>query len=503
MPSIRNITAPTWPTAAHRLADPLRIAAFALTVLGLEALLAHGIVGPKISHYVLLFVGLFAIAFVFRFPVATALAFLFFTDFIFYPDFFIIHVGPIGVRPHEFALAGLLAVAIVRPERQTWGGFVGGALAFFFGMVVLSGVLALMSGSVVLTEAWNWSRAFFPLAFFYVVVRLFPSAAHRRTLLVGAAVVAAATGIVALFVALGAGFGKSLEAPGGQTVKNEGGFGSLARVRLPGLSAGYALFWYSAVQIAARRGVQRLGWAALLIGISIDIVVSFNRNMWIGIVLGLVLMTIVGGAVVRYRIAAATTALVGAVIVFVVFGSVATNSHVVEPILKRGETIINPTKTAGESSLQERADETEKAWATAKHHLLLGVGAGVPFGVISNQPVSAGDIIIGNHAEPQLFLHNQYLYLLLVCGIPGLIAFVLFLGTPVAIAWRRLPRDPPIAACGVGIAMIMVSSIVAIYFTTEDMTAVLGLITGVIIADAQSRAKQHRPSGLTEATAAV
>ena len=32
----------------------------------------------------------------------------------------------------------------------------------------------------------------------------------------GAAVVAAATGVVALFVALGAGFGKSLEAPGGR-----------------------------------------------------------------------------------------------------------------------------------------------------------------------------------------------------------------------------------------------------------------------------------------------
>ncbi len=502
MPSIRNITAPTWPTAADRLADPLRIAAFALAVLGLEAVLAHGIVGPKISHYVLLFVGLFAIAFVFRFPMATGLAFLFFTDFIFYPNFFNLHVGPVGVRPHEFALAGLLALAAIRPQRSTWGGFVGAALAFFFGMVILSAALALMSGSVALTEAWNWSRAFFPLAFFYVVIRLFPTPAQRRTLLLGGAVVAAATGVVALFVSLGAGFSKSLEAPGGQTVKSEGGFGSLARVRLPGLSAGYALFWYSAVQIAAKRHLKRIGWTVLLLGIALDIVVSFNRNMWVGIILGLLLMMIVGGAVVRYRITAATTALIGAVIVFIIFGSVASNSHVIEPILKRGATIINPTKTAGESSLQERANETEKAWATARHHLLLGVGAGVPFGVVSIQPISVGGLVIGSHAEPQLFVHDQYLYLVLLSGIPGLIAFVFFLGVPVALAWRRAPRDPAIAACGVGIAMIMVSAIVAIYFTTEDMTAVLGLLSGVIVADAKGRAAEGRPSGLIESAAA-
>ena len=99
-------------------------------------------------------------------------------------------------------------------------------------------------------------------------------------------------------------------------------------------------------------------------------------------------------------------------------------------------------------------------------------------------------------AEPQLFLHNQYLYLLLIAGIPGLIAFVLFLGVPVALAVRRVPRDPAIAACGVGIAMIMVSAIVAIYFTTEDMTAVLGMLAGILVADPEGRAAAGEDSGL-------
>jgi hypothetical protein len=84
----------------------------------------------------------------------------------------------------------------------------------------------------------------------------------------------------------------------------------------------------------------------------------------------------------------------------------------------------------------------------------------------------------------------------LISGIPGLIAFVLFLGLSVTTAWRRTPRDPAVAALGIGIALIMVSAVVAIYFTVIDMTAVLGLLTGVIVADSEGRELDSLPSGL-------
>ena len=102
----------------------------------------------------------------------------------------------------------------------------------------------------------------------------------------------------------------------------------------------------------------------------------------------------------------------------------------------------------------------------------------------------------GDTHVPQLFLHNQYLYLLLSPGIPGLIAFLVFLGTPLHYALRRFPRDPSIIACGVGIATIMISAVVAIYFSVDDMTAIFGLLTGVIVADAEGRARSGRSSGL-------
>jgi O-antigen ligase len=491
VPSTPITTGLTWP-AAHRLTEYLRIGGFALAVLLVELLLARGAAGPQLSRFVLLFVGAIATAFVFRFPIATALVFLALSDFIFYPTFFAVTVGPLDVRPHEAALGVLLLIAIVRPQQRTWGGTAGAALAVFFALVGASSALAITSNAAPVTDVFNWARPLGLLAFFYVIVRLFPSPEQRRTLLTGTAVLAAATGIVALAVSLGAGFGASLQESGGNAVRAQEGLGSIQRVRLAGLSAGYALFWYTVVRVVAARGERRLAWAGLLAGILLDIVVSFNRNMWLGLAVGLVLIAIFGGVMVRRRLFTAIAIAMAGVALFVAFGSSTTSSSVVAPVVHRGATIFNPNEVSKEGSFNARARETRIAWRTARQNLLLGVGVGVPFGVIDTEQ-------IGPHSfeqTPQLFLHNQYLYLLLIGGVPGLLAFLVFLGAPLAHALRRVPRDPAISACGVGIAMIMISSVVAIYFTVEDMTAILGLLTGVLVADAEGRAAAKEPSGL-------
>jgi O-antigen ligase len=491
VPGTRTTTGLSWP-AANRLAEYLRIGGFVLVVLLVEVVLARGAAAPQLSKFVLLFLAVLAAAFVFRFPIATAFALLVFSDFVFHPTFFSFSLGPLDLRPHELALAALLLVALLRPQRRTWGGVPGAALAVFLLTVAASGALALLDDAAPLTDVFNWARPLGLLTFFYVVVRLFPEPEQRRVLLTGAALVAAATGIAALMVSLGAGFGDSLQGAGGNTIREQEGAGAIDRVRLAGLSLGYALFWYTVVQLVAARGMRRLGWALLLAGIALDIVVSFNRNMWLGLAIGLVLMAIVGGPLVRNRLVAVVAVAVAGIALFVGFGNSAANNEVVAPVVQRGATILNPTEVTRESSLSERAQETSIAWRTARENLLLGVGVGAPFGLLSTNQ-------IGPHSferTPRLFLHNQYLYLLLIAGIPGLLAFLCFLGVPLADALRRVPRDPAIAACGVAIGLIMISSVVAIYFSVEDMTAVLGLLTGVLVADAQGPAARGEESGL-------
>lgn len=478
MQSIRTTIAPTRNLVARRAAEPLRIAAFAVVVLALELILAHGAVGEGATKYLLLLAGGFVVAAVLRFPLQSALVYFAFTDFIFYPLHFAHQVGPLNVRPYEVILAILFVLAVARPKRRTWGGFTGGALLAFFLLLALASGIAVEAGRVNVTEAFNWARAMTLLSFFWVVIRLFPTPKDRQTLLTGLSIIAAATGIFALLIFAGAGLGEYLQEEANALREQ----GSAERVRLPGLSAGYGLFWYAMVQTANREGRDRLWWLLIFSGITVDIIVSFNRNMWVGIILGFVVIMIVGTLRFRKQVAVGVLVVATVLTFFVLVGGTAGN-EAIEPVIERGATLVNPGKTSEESSLESRALETKLAWREAKANPVFGVGPGASFGVYLLEGVRGRDgAVIGYHHQPQLFLHNQYLYLILIAGVPGLIAFILFLGSAVARAIRQRKKDLAIVACGVGVAMIMVSSFVAIYFSVVDMTVVLGLLAGVIVA---------------------
>jgi len=489
--STRTITGPSWSGPVRLPPDAARLAAFFAAALLIELVVARGVASGGVSRPTLLLAGVAAAAFVLRFPLATAFALFALSDFIFYPTFFAFEIGPLSVRPHELALVGLLFLAAVRPKRQTWGGPPGLALAAFLAILTLAGGLALLDGRAPLTDVFNWARPFALLTFFYVVVRLFPEPRERRLLLTGGAVIAAIAGVVALIVALGAGVGETLSGGGETIVKEEEGAAGLLRVRLAGLSMAYALFWYVVVRLLTVGRGRRFGWGLALAGMTIAITISFNRNMWLGLIAGMVLMMVVGGPFVRNRLTAAIIVSIAGIALLASFGS-ATDSRVLEPVVQRGSTLFNPRKVQQSSSLADRGLETRVAWPKAQRNLAIGIGPGVNFGVYNLDFVGPHSVKV----EPQLFLHNQYLYLLLICGIPGLAAFILFLLIPVGRAFRRAPTDPAITACGVGIAMIMISAIVAIYFSVEDMTTVLGLLAGVIVADYEGRAADGADSGL-------
>lgn len=491
MTSITTIAAPAQDLGGRQLPRPLRLAAYGAALLVIDLVVAVGLVDKRFAVLLLLLIAALAAVLVFRLPMTIFFALLGFTDFIFYPSLFAFSVGPVDARPFELALLGLLSVAVLRPRNDTWGGKTGLALAAFLLLVALSGVLAVIAGEAPLTDVFNTARPLALLTVFYVVIRVFPSAEQRKALLLGSAVIASIAGFVALLVSLGWSVGDTLKGSGTQIIREEEGVGGVFRVRLAGLSLGYALFWYVVVQVSSTHGGRRLAWTALFTGIAIAIVVSFNRNMWIGLAAGLLLMMIMGGAFVRGKLVVAGIVSMAAIALLASIGS-ATDSRLVEPVVQRGATIFNPTEVSQSGSISDRQEETSVAWETAKDHPLLGVGAGVDFGVSSLDYLGPNSIVV----TPQLFLHNQYLYLLLIAGVPGLIAFLIFLGAPMVRAFGRTPRDPLVTACGVGIAMIMISSVVAIYFTVEDMTVALGLLTGVIIADAETRATEGRESGL-------
>lgn len=479
MPNILTTTAPRPANAIKRVPEPARAVAFAIGLLVLEVGLAHGAIGPWASKLVLLLVGGLALALVLRFPIASALVYFAITDFIFYPLKFAHQVGPVNLRPFELILVVLLILAAARPKRRTWGGTAGGALAAFYVFLFIASALAIAGNHTDLKEALTWGRPLFLLSFFWVVIRLFPERHERGVLLAGAAAIAAATGVMAVVVTADAGLGVSLQEAATNTVREQG---SLERIRLPGLSAAYGLFWFAALQVATKVGKPRLWWGAAFFGIALNIVFSFNRNMWIGILVGFLVLLVLGGPLLRKRLGIACLVVAAAVTFFVMVGGSA-GKETVQPLIERGETLVNPSKTSHESSVDQRLAETEAAWKTARSNLLFGIGPGVPFGFAISEPQRNGSGTIVTVTQlPQLFLHNQYLYLLMITGIPGLITFVVFLGTTVVDGLRYLRDDLLLLSCAIGIGMIMISAVVAIYFTVVDMTAILGLLAGVVTA---------------------
>ena len=221
---------------------------------------------------------------------------------------------------------------------------------------------------------------------------------------------------------------------------------------------------------------KRQLWGLALAGIAINIAVSQNRNMWVGLVIGFALLTVFGGARLRYRVVVATAVLAAGAVLLLSAGLQVGDQSRFAPILERGTTLFDPAAVGQEKSLTHRGEETQLAWRAARENLLIGIGPGTNFGVVFGERRADGT----ERTTNQNFVHNQYLYLLMIGGIPLLAAFLCFLGSVLRRAAGRL--DATVLPVAVGLVMIMVSAAVMIYFSSFDMVATIALLAGVLVA---------------------
>ena len=475
-----------------------RLAALIGGVLVAELALGVAIADARFLPLVLAAGAAAGLGVLFRLPLAGIVVLLLIVASVFPWEASAFELGPLKTPMYEVALGGLLIVALFKPRRATWGGKTGAALALFFTVLAVSEVVALVEDRADPIDIFNWGRPFFMLGLFFVVIRLFPTRRAARDVLVAGAIVGAATGVVALLFALGSGPAFILQGGGEGFITQGEGFGNLSRVRLPGLALAYVLFWFVVVGLLYARGLRKLGWLVLLAGAVIGITLSFNRNMWIGLLLGAVLMLVFATPGFRRRLMAGlAVAAAGLAMVFYAPGGLDDDSALA-PLAERSSTLLDPGSLQGEDSLRSRDEETRQALRVAATHPVLGVGPGVNFGVFVSQADGSRYV-----RTPQLFLHNQYLYLVLAAGIPGLLCFLAFLGSVLRTALRRATSDPPVVALGVGLATVALSALVAIYFNVPDMATVIGLVSGAIVAMASDQTARGAESGASPQTSAT
>lgn len=451
-------------------------------VLG-EVIVALSIADPRFSRVLVLVAGAVALTLVFRFPFAAACVLMALFGSV-QLSFLVAPLGPVDARAYELLLGALLLVAVVRPVRATWGGGAGAALAIFLGLVIVAAVTAISVGAVTPVEALPWARPFCLYAFFFVVVRLFPRRHQVLRLLSVGAVFGALSGVVAALIATKSGLGAALDFGAGfNTGKGEDTIGGGAdRVQLPGLGLAYILFWFALYQLVKARGAGRVGWSLVLGGMALNILVSQTRNMWLGLFIGLLLLLVLSGSGLRHRLVVGATVLVLGLVLMLSFGAGLRDDPRFGPIAERGSTLVDPDAVGQERSLSDRGAETELALEAVRANLVTGIGPGADFGMSFGLRREDGT----QRPATQRFLHNQYVYLLLIGGVPTLLAFLAFLGLSLRVATRNLDRDPVQVVLAVGLFTMMVSAVVWIVFASYEMIGAIALVTGAMAALAVS-----------------
>lgn len=459
----------------------LRIAATALAIVLAEVVVAATVVEPRLTRVLLLGVAAAGLAFAFVLPFATACIFLGLSASVLYDSYFSFRAG-VQVTAPQVVLAALLLVAVVRPRRASWGGFAGAALLAFLCVLVLATFTAVSAGRVDLHTGVNSVRPFFLLTFFWVVVRLFPEPERARKLLVAAAVLAAGTGVVELATSVAGSVASPLQDPGHGLI-SDAGLGGLLRVRLPGVALAYGLFWWIGAQAIGGERRKPL-WMALWAASVVCILISFNRNMWLGVILGLALVLVVAGAQTRGRLLGALAAATAGIALVVIVGpQLVGPTSALEPLVKRGSTLLSPGRELSQdSSLRSRSHETLVAWRAVRGNLGLGLGPGAEFGVFFDANLGGGRY----QRAPQTFLHNQYLFLIVSAGVGALAAFLAYLLAILATAWRARRRDALYGTLLTGVVMTMISATVMISFADPAFLVLLGLVGGVVRVGATS-----------------
>jgi O-antigen ligase len=469
----------------------------AIAVLTAEVAVAGALTQPQLARLLPLVLGTLALAFIFTWPLASTIGLLLLSASVL-PGF-VRSAGPIQVRVQELLLFALLLVAIVAPRSRRRGGVPGVALAAFLGLVVLSACVAIQDGNVDAGTALAFGRPLVFFASFWIVLRLFPDAESLRTLLIGGVACGAIAGLLAVPVALGSGVGASLhqQAQNVTTPVGETGIGGLLRVRFPGVALSYILFWWSILAVLTSRGRTRVLLGALGAASAVNIVLSYNRNMWLGIVVGLALLIVLFDVRARERMLLGIAVGASAVVLMFTIAVESHSSSQIQPVFARAGTLLDPEQLAQERSLRDRADESKAAWTTITRHPLLGVGVGADYGVRFNLRSSNGTYV----DSIQRFLHDQWLWLLLIGGVPTLAAFAAFVGSVLLKAWAPSTRTLSQTALGVGLAMVMVSSFVMISLSATEFCLAIGVVSGVVVAmhELERQRDYASDSGATDA----
>jgi O-antigen ligase len=268
--------------------------------------------------------------------------------------------------------------------------------------------------------------------------------------------------------------------------------GSGARIRLPGL---YFVFAMSiptlvlALSVRDRWRLMRFGAFLLMIA---AIGLSLNRNMYIGVVVGVLVTALLGGGMIRHRFLVAGMATALTVVALVLS---AAGTTVTQQVATRATSVLSPSTVVSSNSIQGRAQEFSHGFTMISQHPWVGIGWLQQYG-----------FDVGGVPAPGV--ENLYLNIALDYGIPAAVVWLLIPGILLAFgikAARRATRavDRAMVAAFVGsLVALLLSLLVGTYLQEPTSAAAFAIACGLLLA-ASLRAMPEQEASAPSSLAAA
>jgi hypothetical protein len=227
----------------------------------------------------------------------------------------------------------------------------------------------------------------------------------------------------------------------------------------------------AAVLMRARPPAWAVAGAPLLV---LSLALSFRRSFWIGAVLGILLVFLLGSRPLGRRIAVLAVASLGLAAWTVSLQPVQTET----PIVERARS-LQPSKVESNAQDRYRLDELRNVTAEIRREPITGLGLGGKWA--ATHPLGI------EHENGRGYTHVVAFWWWMKLGILGLIAYLSLMGTMLAMGWQvwRRSADPLQSAAGLAIfcgllALAIVETVGSFTGIDPRFTTLVGAVAGLL-----------------------
>jgi O-antigen ligase len=371
---------------------------------------------------------------------------------------------PLGPTPAEALLCLALLAVLVDRLRAGRPVRLAGPLTLPLVLVVLAMTAGAVTGAFAGVGGKDLLFAARHLAWLPIVPLLVVNVVETERHLRGALAFGAALALVkALLGVVGVAAGVGLVVDGATITYYEPTANWLVLLAILGVVA--------ALQLRVRLPAWVLAGTPLLV---LSLALSFRRSFWIGAVLGLLLVVLLGSRPLGRRLAIVAVLALGVAVWTVSRQPLQTEA----PIVERARS-LEPSKVESNAQDRYRIDELRNVTAEIRREPITGVGLGGQW--TATHPLGV------DHEDGRGYTHVVALWWWLKLGILGLVAYLAVMASCLAMSWQVWRRgvDPLISAAGLAflcglLGLAVVETVGSFTGVDPRFTALLGAVGGLL-----------------------